>query len=252
MEIRHLSTLDAITLLEIIHSSVTCSAEQELIALMARLGELLPYQASLACLSTLKHGTPTGFQVVNVDYPEEYLSVLGASGLIAHDPIVAENFKTYRLQYWADTFRQQAPTPQTHQIISLAEDYGFSKTSHGVGYGHGALARRGNLASFFCYHGLERSRRTEEILTLLIPHFHEALCRTSGTATQHPPDITPREREILQWLAQGKSTWDISVILNISERTVKFHVGNLLQKLNASTRAHAVAIALENGLVDSL
>lgn len=250
MDIRHLSKLDAVTLLEIIHRSVACSSEQELVAIMARLGELLPYQASLACLSTLQHGSPTGLQVVNVDYPGEYLSVLSASGLIAHDPIVAENFKTYRLQYWADTFRQQTFTPQTHQIISLAEDYGFRKTSHGVGYGHGVLAQRGNLASFFCYHGLERSRRTEEILTHLIPHFHEALCRTGGATAQNRCDVTPREREILHWLAQGKSTWDISVILNISERTVKFHVGNLLQKLNASTRAHAVAIALEQGLLE--
>lgn len=40
------------------------------------------------------------------------------------------------------------------------------------------------------------------------------------------------------------------MILGISERTVKFHVGNIMQKLDATTRAHAVAIALEQGLVD--
>jgi DNA-binding CsgD family transcriptional regulator len=62
--------------------------------------------------------------------------------------------------------------------------------------------------------------------------------------------LTPKQVEILKWIAQGKSSWDISMILGISERTVKFHVGNILQKLNAVTRTQAVAIALEQGLVE--
>ncbi|NIR96415.1 MAG: helix-turn-helix transcriptional regulator [Gammaproteobacteria bacterium] len=61
--------------------------------------------------------------------------------------------------------------------------------------------------------------------------------------------LTAREREVLQWLAKGKSSWDISMILHISERTVKFHVSNILHKLNAGTRAHAVAIALAQELI---
>lgn len=56
---------------------------------------------------------------------------------------------------------------------------------------------------------------------------------------------------MLKWLKQGKSTWDVSVILGISERTIKFHVSNIMvQKLDASTRTHAVAIAIEQGPVD--
>ena len=62
--------------------------------------------------------------------------------------------------------------------------------------------------------------------------------------------LSPKEREILQWLKQGKSNWDISMIQRISERTVKFHVGNIMRKLDASTRTHAVAIAMEQGLVE--
>jgi DNA-binding CsgD family transcriptional regulator len=53
----------------------------------------------------------------------------------------------------------------------------------------------------------------------------------------------------MKWLKHGKSTWDISVILGISERTVKFHISNVIQKLDASSRTHAVAIAIEQGLV---
>ncbi len=59
--------------------------------------------------------------------------------------------------------------------------------------------------------------------------------------------LTDRENEILRWVMEGKSTWDIAQILNITERTVKFHVDKIMKKLNAVNRAHAVAIALSMG-----
>lgn len=39
--------------------------------------------------------------------------------------------------------------------------------------------------------------------------------------------LTPRERECLQWLALGKTPWDIGMILKISRNTVRFHIRNL-------------------------
>jgi LuxR family transcriptional regulator, quorum-sensing system regulator BjaR1 len=61
--------------------------------------------------------------------------------------------------------------------------------------------------------------------------------------------LTPREREILRWAADGKTAWEVSVILNISERTVKFHLIQASQKLNAVNRTAAVAKALARGLI---
>lgn len=184
-----------------------------------------------------------------MDYPEEYLSELTQRELVTKDPVVVENFKSFRLQYWADTLMQTTWSGDMHEIISLAEDYGFSKVSKGCGYAHGVRNMQGTEGSFFCYHGLERSSRTEEILALVIPHFHAALSRLVGRPKNNSP-LTPKETEVLKWVKQGKSTWDISTILGISERTVKFHIGNIMQKLDATTRTHAVAIAFEQGLVD--
>lgn len=53
--------------------------------------------------------------------------------------------------------------------------------------------------------------------------------------------LSEREKEVLGWLKQGKTSWAISVILNISERTVNYHVGNILRKLGVCNRTHAVA-----------
>jgi LuxR family quorum sensing-dependent transcriptional regulator len=53
--------------------------------------------------------------------------------------------------------------------------------------------------------------------------------------------LTDRERDVLGWVAEGKSDWEISVILALSETTVRFHVDNARRKLGAVNRAQAVA-----------
>ena len=64
------------------------------------------------------------------------------------------------------------------------------------------------------------------------------------------PDLSMREKEVLSWIMQGKSTWDISKILDIGEGTVKFHVDKAMRKLSAVNRTHAVAIAMQNELLN--
>lgn len=61
--------------------------------------------------------------------------------------------------------------------------------------------------------------------------------------------LTPRERECLLWLAEGKTDWEIGAILGISQRTVATHVERLRGKLGAATRAHAAVTALRLGLL---
>ncbi len=61
--------------------------------------------------------------------------------------------------------------------------------------------------------------------------------------------FTPREKDCLKWVAQGLSSSDIAENLNVSVRTAKFHVENAMKKIDAKTRAEAVAIALTRGLI---
>ena len=61
--------------------------------------------------------------------------------------------------------------------------------------------------------------------------------------------LTPREREVLELIAEGLSNRAIAVELGISEHTVKFHVGSLLAKFGATTRAEVIALAIRNGLL---
>ncbi|WP_192894788.1 response regulator [Neobacillus notoginsengisoli] len=62
--------------------------------------------------------------------------------------------------------------------------------------------------------------------------------------------LTRRECEVLQMLADGKSNRGIGEALYISEKTVKNHVSNILQKMNVNDRTQAVVVAIKNGWVE--
>lgn len=64
-------------------------------------------------------------------------------------------------------------------------------------------------------------------------------------------DLTPRQREVLQLVAEGKSTKEISAALNISVKTVEFHRNNLMDELGVRSIAELTRYALSRGIVGS-
>ncbi len=63
------------------------------------------------------------------------------------------------------------------------------------------------------------------------------------------PRLTPREREIAQLLAEGKTNWCIATILGISAKTVETHRGNVMHKLGLESIVELVHYAVRNDLV---
>ena len=62
--------------------------------------------------------------------------------------------------------------------------------------------------------------------------------------------LTRREREVLALVAEGKTAREAASILGITKRTVEVHVSSIVQKLGVANRTHAVAVAIENGIID--
>lgn len=73
---------------------------------------------------------------------------------------------------------------------------------------------------------------------------------TRAHKTDSDVALSPRETEVLQHIANGLANKQIAVELGISETTVKTHIASLFEKLGASHRAHAVALALRHRLID--
>lgn len=77
----------------------------------------------------------------------------------------------------------------------------------------------------------------------------QALIQSTQEPSPLGEDLTPREREILPLLVQGKTNKEIGENLQISQATVRLHVSNILTKLNAANRTEAAGIALQQKLV---
>lgn len=85
----------------------------------------------------------------------------------------------------------------------------------------------------------------------MAPYLANLLVRANEkeTAGNHFNILTDREIECLRWVSAGKTSWEISVILSISERTVLFHLANSQRKLGTCSRTHSVAKAMILGLL---
>ncbi|WP_342596104.1 response regulator transcription factor [Salinicola lusitanus] len=81
------------------------------------------------------------------------------------------------------------------------------------------------------------------------PHFPAEIAADLACHLGAEP-LSRREVEVLRCIAQGQSNKAIARQLGLTEETIKAHVKNLIAKLDASNRTHAVAIALRRGIID--
>ncbi len=73
--------------------------------------------------------------------------------------------------------------------------------------------------------------------------------RALSARRKRPCSLTSREIEVLQWVARGKSAWEIGEILLITKRTVDQHVHSTVRKMGAANRIHAVALAIRDSII---
>lgn len=129
------------------------------------------------------------------------------------------------------------------------------------GYGHGvALALHLPKGRHFLF-GVNREQAlpaSAEELTRIVAdvqlfavHAQEAAARLLLPALVDflPPPLTPRELECLRWTMEGKTAWEVGVLLGISERTAVLHVNNATHKLDCTSKHQAVIKAMRLGLI---
>ena len=71
-------------------------------------------------------------------------------------------------------------------------------------------------------------------------------------ALQRSKELTSRQREVLQMLAEGRSLKEVSHLLHISHRTVRFHKAGIMEQLNIGTNSELVQYAMKHGVISSV
>ena len=243
-----LSGHDAIKLLEFVQKSLSCNSNKDFIALYPMIQELLAFDYANAILGYYdnKNGIVSDYGI-NVSMPKGWVREYISRDYLQKDAIVRENFTSYKVQYWSETKKR---VKYSREINALCNDFRMREC-----FTSGSkLLATGKYGSKFCFSSpsMKHDKRTHAILNMVTPHLHLALYHlfNNRPTDSEGVSLTVREKEVLNWLQQGKTSWDISVILGISERTVNYHVYNLMQKLGVTNRPQAIAVAAHSGLID--
>ena len=206
-------------------------------------------------------GEPLPFFVTSV--PTEFLATYIQENFVTFDPVVRRAAVTNAPFLWTDVRsyrlaqrRRPGPKGRTQRLIELASDFRFKQ---GYVVPCHAVDKAGNPASAFASfywpgnpEDLKKPGTVPMWLRLAVSVYHERMLALRGIAAnddEPPPVLSDRELECLVWASRGKTNADIANILGIAQRTVAFHVANSMRKLRVYNKLHAVAIAIQYGLI---
>lgn len=178
--------------------------------------------------------------------PTEYVSRYVEKKYTAIDPVVTELHRNLRPYSWSDVRNTRDLSKLEATIMDEAREFDVRD-----GFVVPLVTFTGSLTIFSpCGRTPDLSPRARSAVELIAAAGQQALRRAlikSERDANERERLTDREREIMQWLAIGKSNYEIGAILHISEQTVAKHLQKIMRKLNAAGRTFAVVKALRRG-----
>ncbi len=184
-------------------------------------------------------------------YPKEWANRYERENLQLCDPIVALGRHKREAFAWSASDADLCLTSEQRRVMAAASVFqincGITAPVHGP---NGELSLLTLASRNPGYPLVETVEELGPALQWLAICAHN---RTDGETLGGPADseldLTFRERECLFWTAQGKTSWEISKIIDRSEATVNFHLRNAISKLGASNKCHAVTKAIKHGFL---
>lgn len=185
------------------------------------------------------------------NYPESWTKLYFESSFQSQDPVVRYCFENVTPIRWDHLLQlDDYLTPAAEQILAQAAQAGLA---HGL-----SIPLRSHNGDFAIFSlatasGEDIDARYEKVLPLAhafsIELFGTVMRININNKSKEKDNLTPREVECLFWACEGKTTWEISKIIDVTERTVIFHLTSATKKLGAVNRQHAVAKAMSSGLI---
>jgi LuxR family quorum sensing-dependent transcriptional regulator len=195
-----------------------------------------------ACLITqlpLTHESRWQEHILANCWPQEWYQHYNATGHFRHDPCVAHCRRTADPFLWSDVSRKNLEA-SARLVMDEATEFGLRQgicvPVHAPFSPPTVVTVSGEIADLV--------PATRHIVCLLARQALQAVSRLrSGSGESAKPMLSEREREVLRWVADGKTAWEVSRILSLSEHTVLTHQRNAKQKLDAANNVHAVVKA---------
>lgn len=182
----------------------------------------------------------------NQAWTERYL----ARDFVQHDPVVAMVRSTTRPFMWSEATAAAEPTPLGAAVMNEAAEFGLL-----TGLSVPIYSTTGFQAVVsFAGGKIDISGEHKSMLHLVAIYAHNQLrdCYARDSAADRRSRrgrLSPREIECLRWAANGKTSWEIAQILNISNHTADGYLTSATRKLHAVNRIQAVAEGFRRGLI---
>jgi len=196
--------------------------------------------------------TPTGRQkdhVILCDWPVEWLKRYVKRNYVDYDPVVSHMKQLQAPFQWHDA---EKSTERTKNSLAVMGDAGEFKLRDGLAF---PLVTLDGTIVMVSLGGERTEMSTGEfgMISLVSTYAIGRAMQLHAQANEAPVvdhvELTGRETECLKWAALGKSEWEISQILGISEHTSEKHLLNAKYKLGAVNRVQAVAEAIRRGYI---
>lgn len=171
-------------------------------------------------------------------WPDAWYREYDRQKFVAQDAVAAA-LRTSPVSFrWSDLHVETAAGQRVMQIA--ADDFAMKK-----GFGVPVFDLNGYEAGLtLAGADIDDTDEANAAVELMAVFAFSHLTRLRSSKGHARPKLTPREREVLHWVAAGKTAWDIGMILFISADTVNKTIASAMRRLEACTRAQAVAEAI--------
>ncbi|MFN4228286.1 helix-turn-helix transcriptional regulator [Parvibaculum sp.] len=182
------------------------------------------------------------------NYPQDWGLRYAERRYEYRDPVARRLFDERKGFFWDEkSLRNDGRlNAKKSKVFFEGADFGLKE-----GYAHLISDGRGYVAlTSFCSDKVERDPRMLPALHLVSIYMYGKYRElTAPQPVADVPYLTPRQRECLQWVAAGKSDWDVATIMNIGQATVHSHIEAAKRTLGVATRVQAVVKAYHFGLI---
>ena len=177
-------------------------------------------------------------------WPQEWYSRYTERNYFAVDAVAQWSLRTTRAYRWGEVPSVYRETEQARRVMAEASDFGFSD-----GYVVPMYSPRNwqTAIAFASDRALDLTPRDLGALQIMGIFAAETVRRVLTPKRPGSAPLSRRERECLTWAANGKSSWDISVILGIGHHTVRGYFASIRRKLDVATVTQAVAESIRSG-----
>ena len=195
------------------------------------------------CMRVPEPGEDLNSSILLNTYPQEWVQHYGEKDYISVDPVVRELFINYHPFLWSEVAERRTMGAVERQIMAESAELGMRQGFTVPIYQDGGYTGLVSLA------GREPviNEESRGAITLASIYLHNKLSTLRRREAQNRYELTEREMECLRWASVGKSDWEIGGILNISSKTVNYHIENAKRKFGVATRVQAIVAALRLG-----